>query len=196
MSVRKLLATAHRATPWKNGGGTTIEVAAYPEGAGIDAFVWRVSIARVDAPGPFSRFDGVDRSIAVVTGRGMSLAIDGRGAVRLEEGDPPFAFPGEVAVAATLGAGSTEDFNVMTRRGRAAQRVTRVRVEGERTFARAGAWLVLVVVRGYAVVTVDGRAEPLTPRDALLIDDDRPFTLRSGDASLFVVDLWSLGDGR
>ena len=42
------------ASPWKTGGGVTREVAAYPLGAALDAFVWRVSVADVAQAGPFS----------------------------------------------------------------------------------------------------------------------------------------------
>ena len=35
------------ASPWKNGGGVTREIAAYPHGAGFDTFIWRVSLADV-----------------------------------------------------------------------------------------------------------------------------------------------------
>lgn len=34
------------AVPWKNGGGLTREVAAFPADAGLDTFVWRVSVDR------------------------------------------------------------------------------------------------------------------------------------------------------
>jgi environmental stress-induced protein Ves len=33
------------ATPWKNGGGVTREIAVHPQGAGFDDFVWRLSMA-------------------------------------------------------------------------------------------------------------------------------------------------------
>ncbi|RAC78746.1 HutD family protein, partial [Burkholderia multivorans] len=76
------------ASPWKNGGGVTREIAAgFPEaghadapgadapGAGaLDTFVWRVSVADVGAAGPFSRFDGVDRTLVLLSGAGMTLA--------------------------------------------------------------------------------------------------------------------------
>ena len=61
------------ASPWKNGGGVTREVAAWPEGAGLDTFVWRVSVADVAQAGPFSRFDGVDRTLVLLCGAGMLL---------------------------------------------------------------------------------------------------------------------------
>ena len=33
--------------PWKNGGGTTAEVAAFPEGSTFETFGWRISMADV-----------------------------------------------------------------------------------------------------------------------------------------------------
>ena len=48
-------------TPWKNGGGLTREVAAFPANASMADFDWRISIADVAAAGPFSRFENVDR---------------------------------------------------------------------------------------------------------------------------------------
>src|SRR5665811_1616202 len=57
--------------PWRNGGGVTREVVA--SGASVASggsggsdprdFDWRISIADVSRPGPFSAFPGVDRVI-------------------------------------------------------------------------------------------------------------------------------------
>ncbi len=60
-------------TPWKNGGGTTREIAVRPPGAGMDAFAWRVSVADIVADGPFSAFPGIDRQIALLDGAGVHL---------------------------------------------------------------------------------------------------------------------------
>jgi environmental stress-induced protein Ves len=49
--------------PWKNGGGTTRQLAVGPADATADDFLWRLSIARIDAPGSFSVFSGIDRTI-------------------------------------------------------------------------------------------------------------------------------------
>jgi environmental stress-induced protein Ves len=113
--VRILRAADRIAMPWKNGGGVTREVAAWPPGASLDGFDWRVSLADVAADGPFSAFPGVDRVLTVIDGDGLALEIEGR-TVRLEPG-APFAFPGEAAVVARLTAGPIRDLNVMVRRG-------------------------------------------------------------------------------
>jgi environmental stress-induced protein Ves len=113
--VRVLRAADRIATPWKNGGGVTREVAAWPPGADMAAFDWRISFADVAADGPFSAFPGIDRVLTVVEGDGLVLEVEGA-AVRLER-CAPFAFSGEAAVTARLIAGPIRDLNVMVRRG-------------------------------------------------------------------------------
>jgi len=58
---------------WKNGGGVTREITAGPADAALDAFAWRLSIANVDAPGAFSTFAGIDRTLVLLDGAGMRL---------------------------------------------------------------------------------------------------------------------------
>lgn len=107
------------ASPWKNGGGVTREIGAFPPGAALDAFAWRVSVADVGTAGPFSRFDGIDRTLVLLSGAGMTLAEAGGPRHVL---DAPLAradFAGETAIDATLHDGATRDFNLMTRRSAA-----------------------------------------------------------------------------
>ncbi|WP_153136340.1 HutD/Ves family protein [Paraburkholderia agricolaris] len=116
------------AAPWKNGGGVTREVVAFPAGAGLDAFTWRVSIADVAQAGPFSRFAGIDRTLALLSGAGMLLdetdATDAAGAhaVKTYALTQPLdiaRFAGEARIDARLVDGATRDFNLMVRRGAA-----------------------------------------------------------------------------
>lgn len=106
---------------WKNGGGVTRELAAFPPGADASEFVWRVSIADVDQPGPFSAYPGVDRVITLLEGDAMVLTLEaGEKVLRPRE---PFRFSGEDAVTCALPGGPTRDLNVMTRRGQASAEV-------------------------------------------------------------------------
>ncbi len=59
--MRVIRSTDYRRMPWKNGSGETAEIAIWPDGVALDAFDWRISMARVAADGPFSAFAGVDR---------------------------------------------------------------------------------------------------------------------------------------
>ncbi|MEM5427515.1 HutD family protein [Cupriavidus oxalaticus] len=111
-------------TRWKNGGGNTREIAVWPPGAGMDDFVWRLSVADIEADGPFSAFPGIDRQIVLLDGAGVMLrADDGSFSHRLAQPGAPFAFPGDTGLQAALLDGATRDFNVMTRRGRCRARV-------------------------------------------------------------------------
>lgn len=104
------------ATPWKNGGGVTRELACHPQGTGLDDFVWRVSIADVAASGPFSRFPGVDRIIMLLDGDGMQLQFENGKRHALTEALRPYRFRGEAELYAQLADGPSKDFNLMFRR--------------------------------------------------------------------------------
>lgn len=114
--LRIIRSTGYPVRPWKNGGGTTRDIVVSPPGASLDDFDWRLSLAQVDRDGPFSRFDNVDRTLVLLSGA-MTLHEQHRRIDLIR--NEPVAFEGERAIAATLAGGSTLDFNVMTRRGRA-----------------------------------------------------------------------------
>lgn len=106
--------------PWKNGLGVTTELAVARR-AGEEGFDWRISTATVAAPGPFSSFPGIDRSLAIVRGGTLALDVEGQDPVTLTTTTPAFAFAGEAAVmcapALERRGVALDDFNVMTRRG-------------------------------------------------------------------------------
>ncbi|VVD71060.1 Protein Ves [Pandoraea capi] len=120
--------------PWKNGQGVTTELAVSRR-AGEDGFDWRISTATVAVPGPFSVFAGIDRSLAIVRGGTLTLAVEGRPGVTLTTRTPPYAFPGELAVSSTpsleVDGVPIDDFNVMTRRDGWQHTLAQHRLEGE-----------------------------------------------------------------
>lgn len=110
---------------WKNGAGTTREIAVSPIGASPETFDWRISVAEVDQDAPFSVFSGIDRCIVLLRGSGMILhAANGELVHRLDRRHEPFHFSGDLPLDATLLGGPNSDFNVMTRRGRCRTEVT------------------------------------------------------------------------
>ena len=127
--VRLLTPADYRTMPWKNGSGRTTEIAAYPSGAGLDTFLWRVSLADVGCDGPFSSFPGIERTIVLLEGAGMRLHGGGR-AIELTTPFAPHTFSGDVAIDCKLIAGPVRDFNAMFRRGRARGSVTVVPTDG------------------------------------------------------------------
>ncbi|AML58919.1 hypothetical protein AXX16_3223 [Serratia rubidaea] len=127
-------------SPWRNGGGETREIVCQPaEGANFD---WRASIATIAQDGPFSAFDGIDRSITLLEGDGVRLVGDGIDHRLVMPGEP-FAFSGDVALQAQLLGGVSRDFNIMTRRGRWRATVRRQTAACELPAGQAGVWYVL-----------------------------------------------------
>ena len=108
--MRLLPAAARAWVPWRNGGGLTSEVAIGPNGAGPDDFGWRISIARIDRDGPFSTFEGIDRTLMVLEGGPLVLGGQTLGA------GAKLSFDGEAAMSARIETPALV-LNVMTRRG-------------------------------------------------------------------------------
>ncbi|WP_343655838.1 HutD family protein [Cupriavidus sp.] len=128
MPVTRFALDAIAPTPWKNGGGTTREIAVWPPGAGMDTFDWRVSVADIATDGPFSAFPGIDRQIVLIDGAGVHLqAHDDSFCHKLVRVGEPYAFSGDTAIHAALVDGPTRDLNVMTRRGRCRAEVSLMR---------------------------------------------------------------------
>ncbi|MBP0595148.1 HutD family protein [Paraburkholderia sp. LEh10] len=179
------------ASPWKNGGGVTREVAAFPVGAGLDAFVWRVSVADVAVAGPFSRFAGIDRTLVLLSGAGMLLDETGADAVThaLREPLDVARFEGETAIDARLVDGATRDFNLMVRRGAATGDVGIWRNAAR---AQLDADVVLLFcAQGSLDVTLGGqRAATLAASDTLRIDHARALSCEvEGQGALLAVSI-------
>ncbi|MEV0739844.1 HutD family protein [Streptomyces sp. NPDC050549] len=162
--TRLLPASARTAVPWKNGGGVTREIAAWPEGSGMDDFAWRVSLAEVGADGPFSAFPDVDRTLTVVEGAGMDLTVDGERQL-VNTRYVPRDFRGDVPTGCRLLDGPVLNLNVMWRRGAGATAPTVAVVRGR-----------LRVCAGALVLALDGTAEvaglTLGPYDAVQLGDE------------------------
>ena len=116
MSIQRFNRDALRAMPWKNGGGTTCEIASWPPGAGIDDFMWRASIATIVKAAPFSVFPGVDRTIMLLDGGSVQLHADDGSLDHRLDAHAPFSFSGDVALGCTMHGGPSTDFNAMSRR--------------------------------------------------------------------------------
>jgi uncharacterized protein len=163
-----LTATAYRAMPWRNGLGTTTEIAVEPAADG--RFRWRLSIADVTQSGPFSAFDGYDRIIAVIAGAGMRLAVDGRPRVLIDRDSAPHAFPGDAATDCVLIAGPIRDFNLIL--DRATTRGSVVALRGPQSIALDGGTALIHALHGIATVDADPEGSwTIAEGDTLWLDD-------------------------
>ena len=120
--LRLIAVDAVLATPWRNGGGVTRELFAWPSAA---AWQLRISVANIDADGPFSSFPGVDRWFAVLQGNGVVLRFEVQDRADhaqteqrlvLDVQSPPLHFKAEHAPHCSLQDGATRDLNLMSRR--------------------------------------------------------------------------------
>ena len=144
-------------TPWANGLGTTAVIAREPD---ADEWAWRLSIADVSTDGPFSALPGIDRWIAVASGVGMVLTVDGVEHVLTPESGA-FAFDGGAVTTCRLLDGPIHDLNLMLRRGAATGSINIVTVGHAAVTLSASA---LVVLDG----TLHLAGDALDPGDAHL----------------------------
>lgn len=178
--------------PWKNGGGTTTEIAAHPQGASLDDFDWRVSMAHVGTDGPFSSFPGIDRTLSVLTGNGIVLAFGDGETVRLDQSCAPYPFSADRPVEGQLVAGPIDDLNVMTRRGRWLHRVERLTDPGPIELAVSSGLLMLVARTEGWTIAASGGLDTIGIGDSALLEPGEAVTLASDrEASeMFTIELW------
>ncbi|WP_394174123.1 HutD/Ves family protein [Thalassotalea litorea] len=114
---------AFKSLPWKNGKGSTIELA-INNGATLDNFDWRLSMADVVDDGQFSDFSGYLRNLILIRGNGLTLR---HSQLNNQQNDQQpqqidilnqhlsFAtFDGANKTVAKLHDGAITDFNVIT----------------------------------------------------------------------------------
>lgn len=163
-------ADQHVRRPWRNGGGMTAEVAAWPPDADAGSeFDWRVSFAEVGESGDFSLFPGVDRVITLLDGPPMTLAFPR--STEVLEPFRPLAFDGGLRVTCTVEA-PTRDLNVMTRRGRVRATVEIHELAPSRgpVAVEAADPLLLVALTGEVRACVGEDVVRLAPGDVLTAD--------------------------
>ncbi|WP_152048950.1 HutD/Ves family protein [Aureimonas psammosilenae] len=190
--MRVLKASDHKRMRWKNGGGETVEIAVHPANADLADFHWRVSVASVAVDGPFSVFPGVDRTLALLSGEGMELAVEGMGTHRLSPTSSPLAFPADAPTSARLLGGPITDLNIMTRRSGFTHRMQRLGGEG---ITANGPCTVLVAAEA-SLIAVNGEELQLERLDALVLESPARIERGNETAQVFVVEIDALSPSR
>lgn len=179
--------------PWKNGGGSTTEIAIGPPDAGFEDFDWRVSLATIEKDGAFSLFPGVDRTLALVEGHGMTLEIDGEPTL-VTPTEPVVAFDGGSQVVAKLSRGGSTDFNAMTRSDICYHTFGRRRLSGDATastFVARADVTVLFLAEGDALeLRNEEERIGLVRYDAVVLDGGSTWKLEGGQGMVYIVDIW------
>lgn len=187
MGVTWLDPARYRRTPWKNGGGVTIDIAdAYAPGAapgGWEGMLWRFGRTRIVAPGPFSDLSGYDRILTVVEGEGLTLEIEGGATLDVRTPFRPVRFRGEDRIVSRLEAGPVAVLNLIADR----KRTIDVAILGGAD-ARPLGGISIVYAIGDSVVALGEEVFSLAADAALRIEGLRqPISVRSGRVALALI---------
>ena len=148
--------TAYTAMPWRNGAGITHEIAREP--AHGESFAWRLSLASLQASGPFSVYPGYQRCVALVAGRGFRLHVAGAGTRLLTARGEHALFAGAADTRCELLDGPCTDLSLMVHEPGTIAGVTRLLVSSAQSLeVPAGKEQVLFVLHGAI------RCRPLGP---------------------------------
>lgn len=134
--AQKIPGASLEAAPWKNGDGTTKQIAIHPPESSLvsNDFLWRLSSAEVRKPGPFSFFPDFDRLLTVVRGEELVLGFQ-----RIHKSLKPgmvLHFQGEEAVTSELPKGPITDLGLIYDRDQILAKMSLLELENRpRSFA-------------------------------------------------------------
>ena len=169
---------AYRRTPWKNGGGVTIDIAgAHRPGAdpeGWDGMIWRFGRTRIERPGPFSDLAGYDRILSVIEGSGLVLHPNGHAPLDVRTPFRPVRFPGEWAITSELAEGPVGVLNLLADRAVCTIDLVFPAAGGTVAIPRGRC---IVLALDDATADIGGRSVALTSDFAAQFEADAPLTL-------------------
>ena len=200
-----LRAADYRAMPWRNGKGTTLEIARDPPAG--ESFRWRLSLAEIAEDGPFSAYPGYRRALVLVRGDELRLKFARHGTQRLCPARRGTRFEGDWNTECTIPQGPCTDLSLIVHRGSAVSPACIVRapsvlsVASRRTLVlSADLHSVLFILSGTAGIRELGehRARLARPRDTVLVRPGADRTLllesRGPNTTRIVVLRWRPGN--
>lgn len=179
--------------PWRNGLGSTREIVrAGPE----DGFLWRASIARVDASTPFSAFPGYQRWSCLLDGGPLVLAFADGTRLPLEPRMRAHAYPGHPAPLGVLDGEFAIVFNVMAARsGVEVQVLPRPLVGSMLLFDQSHVEWLIYLISGDATLRIGEQRHWLGEQHALLLqgDGDGSRAVLEGGGEVMLVKIQTTG---
>lgn len=178
---------AYRAMPWRNGRGSTLEIARDP--AVGEGFAWRLSLADIDRDGDFSAYPGYRRALVLVAGPRLHLRFRGHGQCSLDPERRCSRFEGDWQTHCAIPKGRCTDLSLIVRAGSVGRSASSIRapmvlnVHSTRSITVSGGLHGAVfALQGSAVImeSPSARARILRTRDTLLLHPgaERVLTLR------------------
>jgi environmental stress-induced protein Ves len=197
---------SYRAMPWRNGRGTTLEIAREP--ASGEGFAWRLSLADIAEDGKFSAYPGYSRALVLVDGLDLRLRYRGHGHSFLTPTRRATRFEGEWQTGCAIPQGRCTDLSLIVRKGAAAHPAAIVRApkvlpvrSTRRVALPASLYAAVFILEGTLAAADAARRRLLTlrSRDTLLFRPGRARTLllrnRGRSTARLVILCWRPGTG-
>jgi environmental stress-induced protein Ves len=157
-----------KTTPWKNGGGITHEAIRVP--ASGDPFRWRVSVAHIDASGPFSEFAEYNRKMVLLRGAGIELRFGDGLSRELRQVGELVEFDGALSTYCELLDGPCVDLNLMvSKHDGVAAKVERFIESLPVSASRNESTLIFPIDRGVGFNAGTGESTTLEPWDLAVL---------------------------
>jgi uncharacterized protein len=186
--LARLSVSDYAAMPWRNGAGTTLEIAIddSPTDSSSAPFLWRLSMADLAGDGPFSQIADVDRIIVLLAGTDVMLTINGAPPAALRR-HQIISFPGDVPTSMTMAPGRGRDLNLMWDRTRATGKVEIMRA-GDAVLWIDAQVAFVVALGGRATVAVDDAEHVLGEQETMRLDrGGSTFAVRGGEVYLATI---------
>lgn len=166
---------------WRNGMGTSWEIAAFKKEGAID-FSWRFAKARIDGDVPFSMYPGMDRAFMMLDGDGMDLEFGNGEKLEVHERFVPHQFACDVPLNCKLLGRPSMDLNLFAARDELRLSCEVVTLSGEQILPLSNAVTVFYGLDGQA--SIDGSI--LLAGDAVVISDEVEIVVEGQNAKLYV----------
>ncbi len=166
-NIQLLKLKDYKPLKWKNGKGTTAEIAISPPEAAFNEgnFKWRVSTAPVVENGSFSQFPDHDRCLIILTGQGVRL--NGLPIAPLVV----HTFSGADETYCELIEGSVTDLSVFVRRGSYYANVEILEVDRPFRFESKSVAELFYIVKGQLRIANGSVSLTAEERDSILMRD-------------------------
>lgn len=125
MPSRTLERESYRPMPWRNGRGSTLEIAREPTAG--EEFAWRLSLADIERNSEFSAYPGYSRALVLVAGNNLRLRFRGHGHYSLNPAKRGTRFEGDWQTHCAVPKGPCTDLSLIVRKGPAGRKVSVVR---------------------------------------------------------------------
>lgn len=172
MRLTHLAPASYARSPWKNGGGVTVDIAEQrlpgSQLGSWEGLVWRLGRTTINVPAPFSDLSGFDRWQVVTGGSGLVLDTPG-GEVDLRQPFWPAHYRGEAPITSRLENGPVEVVNLIADRALAGIRID-VLQAGD-SAALTGGVCVLHAPAATVTVLIDGVRHDIAADHAIRVDD-------------------------